>query len=71
VRTELFTDGAVKNAVVLAADWNKTLPAAPPKTFEVVPEVATFRFATCVVEETVNGAVPVAIVEVRFGTDTT
>ena len=32
--------------------------------FVAVPAVAAFRFATCVVLETVNGAVPVATVEV-------
>ena len=38
-------------------------------TFVEAPAVAAFKFATCVVEATTNGAVPVATVEVRTGAD--
>lgn len=52
-------------AVVLVEPVNPENGAA-----EAVPAVAAFRFATCVVEATVNGAVPVATVETRTGADT-
>ena len=35
-------------------------------TVPAVPEVATFKLATCVVLVTVNGAVPVAILDINL-----
>ena len=56
-------DDSVPTDVILACALVVTEPAVVAES--AVPAVAAFRFATCVVEVTINGAVPVATFDVN------